>query len=144
VGPGTPGDLPAILNLLRRSKLPTEGLEHHIQTTLIARLENGVVGCAAIERYGSAGLLRSVAVDERHRGTGLGQALTRAALELARAYRLKTVYLLTETAAEFFPKFGFQTVARDAVDSAVKQSIEFTKLCPSSATAMRLDLPTTP
>ena len=140
VGPAQTADFPAVLDLLRRSNLPTDGLEQHLQTMLTARWDGRIVGCAAIERYGTAGLLRSVAVAAERRGEGLGQTLTRAALDLARGQRLKTVYLLTETAAEFFPKFGFRPVARDAVDPAVRQSIEFTELCPSTAIAMKLDL----
>jgi amino-acid N-acetyltransferase len=85
-------------------------------------------------------LLRSVAVDETRRGEGLGHQLTQAALDLARARGLKTVYLLTTTAATFFPRFGFREIARDEVDPAVQRSVEFTKACPASAAAMRADL----
>ncbi|MGH7319149.1 MAG: GNAT family N-acetyltransferase [Candidatus Rokuibacteriota bacterium] len=49
---------------------------------------------AAIELYDGAALLRSVAVEAERRGEGLGQNLTRAALELARERGAKTVYLL--------------------------------------------------
>ncbi len=49
---------------------------------------------------------------------------------------VQQVYLLTETAADFFPRFGFQPIARSAVDPAVQTSIEFTSACPASAVAM--------
>jgi len=128
-----PSDLPAVLALLERSGLPQEGLADHLATTLVARSGDAVVGSAALEGYGGAALLRSVAVDSALRGQGLGQRLTRAALDLARQRGVATVYLLTETAGDFFPRFGFQLTERAAVEPAVQQSVEFTSACPASA-----------
>ena len=45
---------------------------------------------------------------------------------------MTTVYLLTETASGFFPRFGFHPTHRAAVDLAVQQSVEFTSACPAS------------
>jgi N-acetylglutamate synthase-like GNAT family acetyltransferase len=56
-------DLPAVLALLERSGLPQEGLADHLATTIVARSGDAVVGSAALELYGGAALLRSVAVD---------------------------------------------------------------------------------
>jgi nucleoside-diphosphate-sugar epimerase/N-acetylglutamate synthase-like GNAT family acetyltransferase len=140
IRPAVTRDLPDITTLLAASALPLAGLEAHVATTLVARRNARIVGCAAVEIYGAAGLLRSVAVDETRRGEGLGHQLTQAALDLARARGLKTVYLLTTTAATFFPRFGFREIARDEVDPAVQRSVEFTKACPASAAAMRADL----
>jgi amino-acid N-acetyltransferase len=128
-----PGDLPAVLALLERSGLPQDGLSEHLATTIVARSGEAVVGSAALELYGEAALLRSVAVDAALRGQGLGQHLTRAALDLARQRGVATVYLLTETAGEFFPRFGFQLTERAAVVPAVQQSVEFKGACPASA-----------
>jgi len=77
-----------------------------------------------------------VAVAAEQRGRGLGAALTATALDLARRRGVRTVYLLTETAAEFFPRFGFRPVPRPAVDPAVLGSAEFTTACPASALVM--------
>jgi amino-acid N-acetyltransferase len=140
IRPATALDLPAILDLLRHDKLPPDGLEAHLATTLAARDENQLVGCAALELYDGGALLRSVAVAAERRGEGLGQRLTRAALDLARTRGAKTVYLLTETADGFFMKFGFQQIARDQVQSAVRESVEFTTACPTSAVVMALGL----
>ena len=135
-----PNDLPTILALLASHRLPEAGLADHIPTTLVARDGDQVVGCAAIEPYDGAGLLRSVAVAEQHRGTGLGGRLTEAAIALARARGLRALYLLTETAAGFFPRFGFRPIPRTEVAAVVQQSIEFTRACPASALAMVKDL----
>jgi amino-acid N-acetyltransferase len=133
-------DLPAILELLRRAELPTDGLAPHIGTVLVARNGERIVGSAALELYGSGALLRSVAVADDFRGQGLGQALALAALDLARREQVRTVYLLTTTAAGFFPKLGFHTVDRRTVAADVQRSVEFTAACPASAIAMAREL----
>jgi amino-acid N-acetyltransferase len=47
---------------------------------------------------------------------------------------------LTETAATFFPRFGFQPIPRDQVAPVVAQSIEFMSACPDTAGAMKAEL----
>ncbi|MFN8474960.1 MAG: arsenic resistance N-acetyltransferase ArsN2 [Anaerolineae bacterium] len=136
IGPARPEDFPAVLALLERSHLPPDGLADHRDALLVAREGDAVVGSAALEVYGDAALLRSVAVDERLRGHGLGQRLTDAALEMARERGIHEVYLLTETAADFFPRFGFRPVDRTDVAAEVQQSVEFTSACPVSALVM--------
>lgn len=138
--PAAATDLPEILSLLERAGLPQAGVPEHLTDFVVAHEGGRVVGCAALERYGSSGLLRSVAVDVTLRGLGLGQQLTQAQLGRAREAKLARVYLLTETAKDFFPRFGFRAVQRNAVAAAVRASIEFTKACPDSAVAMALEL----
>lgn len=133
-------DLPVVLDLLRRCGLPEVGLEQHLATTLVAREGVRIVGCAALELYGRAALLRSVAVEPSSRGLGLGAQLTNAALDLARAHAVQAVYLLTDTASVFFLRFGFHRLLRREVDPAVQRSVEFTDACPENALAMRADL----
>lgn len=128
-----PEDLPAILALLAQHELPPDGLAEHLSQTLVARAGDQVIGSAALEVYGSEALLRSMAVAADRRGLGLGGQLTTAALDLARASGVREVYLLTTTAAGFFPRFGFAPVERAAVASAIHQSLEWTSACPASA-----------
>ncbi|RMH79050.1 MAG: GNAT family N-acetyltransferase [Calditrichaeota bacterium] len=134
--PATEEDLPSILALLRRCHLPPDDLERHIRTTIVARHESRVVGCAALEMYPPWALLRSVAVEETFRGQGLGVRLTQEALHLAQQQGITGVYLLTETAESFFARLGFQPVSREEVPPAVKASVEFTHVCPVSARVM--------
>ena len=129
-------DLSEVFALLDHSKLPRAGLDRHLDTTLVATDGGRVVGCAALELYGAAALLRSVAVVPELRGRGLGRELTAAALALARRRRVRSVYLLTETAAGFFPRFGFRPIPRAEVDAAVRSSEEFTTACPATAQVM--------
>ena len=51
--------------------------------------------------------------------------------------QISALYLLTTTAAGFFPKFGFERIDRCDVPRSVQMSVEFTSACPSSATVMR-------
>lgn len=139
---GSESDLPEVLALLQASALPTAGIEAHIATALVARERGKIVGCAAVEIYGSTGLLRSLAVARERRGTGLGQLLTTAALELARDKGVRDIYLLTTTADRFFPRFGFKAIPRAEVNPALEQSEELRGACPASAIAMRANLST--
>ena len=133
-------EIPAVLALLSACRLPLDGVEAHADTLLVARVDGTIVGSAALEMYGDAALLRSVAVAESLRGTGLGQRLTRAALDLARSKCVSSVFLLTETAGSFFPRFGFRPVTRADVPVSVQQSMEFRSLCPASALVMMCDV----
>ncbi|GAB4446420.1 MAG: hypothetical protein OHK0015_49670 [Chloroflexi bacterium OHK40] len=138
--PAAPADLPAVLDLLTASNLPHAGLTEHFGAAVVARASEAVVGSAALELYGEAALLRSVAVAERLRGQGIGRELTQAALDLARAHGVRRVYLLTTTAERYFASFGFAPIARAEVEPAVQASVEFTEACPASATVMALHL----
>lgn len=126
-------DLPAVLRLLKDAALPEAGIDDHIETLLVARVDGKVVGSAALELYPDGALLRSVAVAEAFRGMHLGRRLTEAALTLAADRGITTVFLLTTTAAGFFPRFGFTETERDAVPAGVRNSLEFTSACPASA-----------
>lgn len=129
-------DLPAVLGLLEAAHLPIEGLAAHGDTLLVAREDGAVVASAGLEIYGDGALVRSVAVHAAHRGRGLGERMTLAALALAAQIGVPGVYLLTTTAAQFFPRFGFTPLTRDAVPDGVKTSIEFTSACPASAAVL--------
>ncbi len=126
-----------VLELLEQHGLPTEGVVDHLGTAIVALKDGRVIGTAALELYGDDALLRSVAIDRSARGQGLGARLTRRALDLARRRAVKTVYLLTETAAAYFPRFGFEPIARSEVPQAVRSSVEFTSACPMGACVMR-------
>ncbi|MEB3323649.1 MAG: arsenic resistance N-acetyltransferase ArsN2 [Synechococcaceae cyanobacterium] len=133
-------DWHSIRALLLANDLEPTGLEPHITTTLVAVDGGTVVGCIALEPYGRQALLRSLAVDPGRHRSGIGSALVAAVLELARRMSADAVYLLTETAAEYFPRFGFTPTTREAVPELVRRSVEFTTVCPESAAVMVLEL----
>lgn len=132
-----PEDTSGVLGLLEQNKLPVAGLADHLGTAIAARDNGRIVGTAALEVYDDGALLRSVAVAPDLQGRGLGQQLTIAALDLAKAKGVPAVYLLTTTAERFFPKFGFERITRAEVPSQVQTSVEFVSACPASAVVMR-------
>jgi amino-acid N-acetyltransferase len=137
IEPARPHDGPAVIDLLTASALPSEGALDHLDTAVVARRDGRVVAFAALEVYEDGALLRSVAVADGERGTGVGRAVVDAALDLAARLGAAPVFLLTTTAERYFPRFGFTTVPRTEVPPGVLQSVEFRSLCPASSTVMR-------
>lgn len=137
VEPATVADLPDVLALLAGHSLPLEGAAEHLDTMLVARKDATVVGVAALERYPDGDLLRSLAVAVAVQGSGVGRMLTTAALHMAAAAGVQDVFLLTTTAERYFPKFGFERIARGDVPVSVQASVEFGSACPASAVVMR-------
>jgi amino-acid N-acetyltransferase len=129
--------LPSVLALLDRSKLPSAGVAEALPHFVIAENEGELVGVAGLEVYGESALLRSVAVDESWRGSGVGGTLIERALSVTRERGINDVFLLTTTAEHYFPRFGFACVSRDSVSKAVQESAEFKGACPASAIVMR-------
>jgi amino-acid N-acetyltransferase len=138
-----PADADEIAGLISTNHLPLDGLREHLDTAVVARLNGKVVGVAALEVYKDGVLMRSVAVAPALHGQGLGHRLTNAVLQLARDLEAPHAYLLTTTAEEFFPKFGFERIERADVPASVQASIEFRSACPASAIVMRKVLSST-
>jgi amino-acid N-acetyltransferase len=130
--------LPEVLALLREAGLPTAGVEEHFDSFLVARDDEGaLVGCVGLESYEDAGLLRSLAVSSRARGSGIGTLLVERLFALARSKGVSTLYLLTTTAEDYFPRFGFERIYREEADRKLAASAELRGACPSSAVIMR-------
>jgi amino-acid N-acetyltransferase len=134
----TPADLAAIRNLIAAAGLPLAGLDD-AALVLVAAADGAVVGTVALERHGTGSdtvfLLRSAAVAPAWRGRGVGAELTAAALAHVDAAEAP-VALLTETAAGYFPPFGFAAVPRDRLPAALAASAELQGACPASARAL--------
>ena len=135
-----PADAADMLALVAQNGLPTDGLNDHLASAVVAREDGRIVGTAALELYSDGALLRSVAVCAAQRGRGLGHQLTEAAIALARDRAAPAIYLLTTTAERFFPRLGFEPIARADVPPRVRTSVEFTSACPSTAIVMRKSL----
>jgi amino-acid N-acetyltransferase len=129
-------DRTAIESLLLAGGLPLDGLGLALPTAVVARGDGVVVGCAALEPYGSVGLLRSVCVATHLRGAGLGRELVDATEQLATEVGISELFLLTETAETWFPRLGYLPAARTSVPAALMASPEFTGACPDSAAVL--------
>jgi len=130
-------DSPGVQQLLGAAGLPIAGVDSQFpQAYVVCRQGEAVVGVAGLERYGTVGLLRSVAVLPSHRGAGMGRALVGNRLGYASDLGLREVFLLTTTAPAYFVRFGFGLVERASAPPALLESPEFTAICPSSAACL--------
>jgi amino-acid N-acetyltransferase len=136
----TPLDTEQVLALLETNHLPKAGVQDHIQHFVLVLDQGNIVGCAGLEVYQKAGLLRSVAVDKHFRSQGLGTRLVESILDLAEHKQLSSVSLLTTTAQNYFPKFGFAEVTRVQLPKSLHASKELQGACPDTAIVMMLEL----
>ena len=139
-----PGDLYAAVALLQARDLPVDGFADVLRAqpgnVRVAELNGTVVGCAALDVHGTHALLRSVAVASDLAALGVGTRVVNDLIKQARASGITSIHLLTTTAANWFPKFGFEVTDRASVPAAIAGTVEFTSACPSSATVMRMAL----
>ena len=124
----TDRDATAIRALLESNGLPTADLETSRPEFYVASEDAVVVGVGGLQRFDSAGLLRSVAVSLSHRRSGLGSRIVEFIERRAADAGLSDIYLLTETAEHFFGKRGYRTIERRNVPGVVQASAEFGSL----------------
>lgn len=137
----TSQNLDAVVDLLKKADLPVDDVPAVFGDCYgVAILNDSIVGAAGIERHGDVGLFRSAVVRADLRGKRIGEALTLNRIEWARAQGIRELYLLTMTAADYFPRYGFDAISRSEVPEEMATTWEFTELCPDSATVMRLKL----
>ncbi len=127
--------------LLFACKLPTADVATSPTLQLFGhRIDSQLVGTVGLERYPPLALLRSLAVQPAHRGSGIARALVVAAEKHATSVGAHALYLLTETAERFFAKLGYVAIDRAHAPPAIATCTEFTNLCPASARLMRKTL----
>jgi amino-acid N-acetyltransferase len=129
-------DAASIRGLLEANGLPTADLEHSRIRFLGYHDEKGLVGVVGLELLGEVGLLRSLAVRQDQRGSGLGTSLVREAEAIALEHSISELFLLTTTAEPFFAVRGYLRRMREGAPSAVQETSEFRSICPSSAAFM--------
>ncbi len=138
IRPATPADRGAVAELLKAAELPLDGIPSALEHFLVAESGGALVGAIGLEVYGNAALLRSAVVHPASRGSRVGEALVHALLEHARTLGVQEIGLLTTTAEQWFPRFGFARTERSALPQALFASEEFKGACPATAVAMRL------
>jgi len=144
IQPAVPDDLEPVRALLQTVGLPHDDLtQAHLDCFLVARDEDRLRGGVGLEPHDDVALLRSLAVLPDARGQGLGTRLVEAIEQRARQEGIRTLYLLTTTAASYFQGRGYDPIERDALPTAIQQTEEAARLCPSSAVCMRKTMRTT-
>ena len=137
IRPAESGDRGAIAERLSANKLLSldETAQFGPQYAVAVNADGLLVCVAGYERYGADILLRSVAVSEPWRSTGIGARLT-ADRAFAKAQGCEAAYLLTETARSYWERHGFSQIDRDAAPEGVTRTHEWSAACTVSGTAM--------
>lgn len=101
----------------------TVTLFEQVQEFLVADLDGEVVGCGALHvMWEDLGEIRTLAVQQQRRGTGLGGIILEMLVDRARALGVSRLFCLTfET--EFFKQHGFQAIAETPVDRQVYEQL---------------------
>jgi amino-acid N-acetyltransferase len=122
--------------LLLAAQLPVDDLDEGGMHFLGCGDPHCPIGVIGLQIFGADALLRSLAVDPAHRGIGAGKALSGAAERHASRALVRRIFLLTETAAGFFAARGYAAVPRDQAPRCIRETREFSTLCPASAILM--------
>jgi amino-acid N-acetyltransferase len=133
-------DLDDILSLLGMVDLPGDGVSENLKNFFVSTYGKTVIGCIGLRICGKSGLMRSLAVRPEHRGKGIGKALIRRIFSYAKDKKIFDLYLLTTTAEEYYVKYGFARIQRDAVDPQMLDAPEFKSVCAQAAVCMKKGL----
>ena len=133
--------LEEVKTLLRTHSLPESDLtEQHVTTFFGAWQAWSLVGSIGLEVLGDIGLVRSLAVAESHRNNGIAEKLVTAIEDYAKKHQLLELYLLTTTAEHYFLRHHFSTIERQQTPACVRETREFSQLCPGDAIIMKKSL----
>lgn len=126
-----------VIELLAAEKLPVADLPITLDNFIVAIQDGSVVGVGGVEVYGKFGLLRSLATHSEYRGTGVAAKLLARLNKVSKQKGLSALYLLTETAPDYFERKGFAKITREEVPTEIQASSEFSHVCPASAIVMK-------
>lgn len=117
------------LQLLSINNLPTADLSAASMKHFFGcGAERDPGGIAGLEIHGSYGLLRSLAVAPEFQAKGCGKALVDRIEVYAKDRGLKRLYLLTNTAENYFAKRGYVRVERAHVPEPIRRTSEFSEI----------------
>ncbi len=124
------------INLLQQHGLPVSDIDDDKLLYLLMDGEK-IIGTAGLEIFEDCALLRSVSVIKEEQGKGYGKVINSAIEKYVNESGINCLYLLTCTAKGFFEKQGYCVINREESPEALKQTAEFTSLCPVSAVVMK-------
>jgi amino-acid N-acetyltransferase len=126
-----------VKRLLRESHLDCSDLTpEHLRNFFGSGKKEKLEGVVGLELFETVGLLRSLAVVSSRQKSGLGSKLVAYAEDYARNHGIKSLYLLTLTAENFFKHRGYQRCRREDAPFAIKETKEFSDICPVSSAFM--------
>jgi amino-acid N-acetyltransferase len=130
-----------IIMLLSQCKLPVSDLISSKVNFLVAIKKDKIIACVGLQKVNTKNmLLRSLAVKNEYKNMGVGNDLITQLIKISAQKKFKTIHLLTTTADIYFEKKGFMISERNNAPKKVLQTTEFSKICPSTATYMTMNL----
>jgi len=135
--PARADDWPTIRGLLADAGLPVEDLDaDRLGTFVVADDGRSVIAAIGLQAAGTNGLLRSLVVAPEARDRGLGGALVAGLESVAGKQGVDVLWLLTIDAARYFERLGYREADRSSAPDAIRDTEEFSTLCPGSAVLM--------
>lgn len=129
-------DLDQVKKLLEERALPTVGVDKNITKFLVAD-HHAIIGTVGVLYDGEKALIRSFAVSAENEKRGIGLALVKELLTEIKSMGSKEVYLLTETAAEYFKRLGFYRINREEMPQLLLEESGLDQACPCSSQCMK-------
>ncbi|TLV04003.1 GNAT family N-acetyltransferase [Dyadobacter luticola] len=123
--------------MLKNASLPISDLPESLSNFFVANFESQIVGIAGLEMFGKIGLLRSVAVDPAFQKKGIAEKLLQKIKRHAEESGIEDIYLITNTADQYFLRQGFHPITRAQAPEAIQQTAQFSGLCPASSFVMK-------
>jgi len=136
IRPTTEMDYSQVCSLLQSENLPDSDLQSNLPHFFVKTINEEIVGSIGMEQYGHSGLLRSMIVSPAFRNKGIASELVNQLTQYARDHGVRKLFLITNTAENYFQRLGFVKITRDKVETEVLQSKEFNGLCPASSSIM--------
>src|SRR5215207_3209905 len=94
-----------------------------VQEFWVAELDGELIGCGALHvLWSDLGEVRTVAVDPKVRGQGVGHAIVDRLLDVARDLHLERIFVLTFE-VEFFSRHGFEEIEGTPVTAEVHEEM---------------------
>lgn len=132
----TDAERQSAIAILQSHDLPTADIDEDKLLYVLHRAEK-IIGTAGLEIFDDCALLRSVSVTNDEKGKGYGSVINDEIEIFAKESGINCMYLLTTTAKDFFDRQGYCVIKREEAPEAIKQTTEFSSLCPASAVMMK-------
>ena len=126
--------------LLAEAKLDSSDLKQPNIRLFRFEENDQIIGVGGLEIVDDLALLRSVTVKSDLQNKGIGTQIVSIIEKVAKESGVSTLFLLTTTASGFFKAKGYQSINRDDFADPLKQTMQFSNLCPASAICMKKEL----
>ena len=108
-------DVPEILHLMdgyvQKGNLimrTTQDIKNQIDNYYIYEVDQAIYGCGALYELGDGwGEIGAIAVNTAYKSKGVGRGIMQYLIQNAHGKKLKTLFLLTTQASDWFFEFGF-------------------------------------